>query len=115
MNPPAIKPVILPCEKDDSPPPSLRRVARNSALLNVVIVLTSFPVLVIAGGPKGVVPSLVVMGGISVLIWTATLALFSFASLARIFRTPVPSKICVDPALSSEESGVADQWLDGPG
>jgi hypothetical protein len=115
MIPPAIKTVILSCDKDDSPPPSLRRVVRNSALLNVVIVLTAAPVLVFTGGLKAVVPTLAIMAGISVLIWTATFALFSFASVARILWTPVPTKICVDPVLSSEEPGIADRWLDGPG
>ena len=115
MNPPAIKTVILPCDRDDSPPPSLRRVVRNSALLNVVLVLTSSPVLVFTGGLKAIVPTLAIMGGIIVLIWTATFALFSFASIARIFWMPLPSKICVDPGLSTEEPGVTHRWLDGPG
>jgi hypothetical protein len=114
MNPPTIKPVILPCDRDDSPPLSLRRVVRNSALLNVVIVLTSSPVLVLAGGPKAVVPTLAIMAGISVVIWTATFALFSFASLARIFWTPVSSVPKRDPPAVTEEPGVADRWLDGP-
>jgi hypothetical protein len=114
MNPPAIKTVILSCDRDDSPAPRLRRIVRNSALLNVVIVLTSFPVLVCAGGLKAVVPTLVIMAEISVLIWTATFTLFSFASLARIFWTPVPSKTWDASAPSSEEPGIADRWLDGP-
>src|SRR4051812_18076730 len=115
MFPPTSKPLAVPCGDNASPTLSLRRVVRNSALLNVVVVLTSFPVLVVAGGPKAVVPSLVIMGVIGVLIWAATFALFSFASLARTFWTPVPSKIWVDPAPSSEGPGVTDRWLDGPG
>ena len=71
--------------------PHLRSVVRKSVLLNVVIVLTSFPVLVFVGGPKAVVPLLAIMAGISALIWTATFTLFSFVSLPWIFRTPVSS------------------------
>ncbi len=49
MDPP--KPVIVPADGIEFPAPSLRRIVRNSALLNLVIVLTSGPVLLIAGGP----------------------------------------------------------------
>jgi hypothetical protein len=106
--------VTPPCHRDAFPALSLRRVVRNSALLNVVIVLTSFPVLFIVGGPKALVPSLAIMAGISVLIWTVTFALYTFASLVRIFRREIPSQTWVEPAPSSEELGVADRWLDGP-
>ena len=46
MNPPTPEPVLVPGYEDESPAPSLSRIVRNSALLNLVIVLTSFPVLV---------------------------------------------------------------------
>jgi len=114
MNPPALKPVIVPVYENKSPAPSLRSVVRKSALLNLMIVLTSFPVLIFAGGPKAVAPTLAIMAGISVLIWSATFALFSLASLPRIFRTPVSSVTLRDPPLPAEQAGVADRWLDGP-
>jgi len=114
MNPPTLKPVVVPFSENESPAPSLRKIARNSALLNLVIVLTSFPALIFAGGPNAVVPTLAIMAGISVLIWTATFALFSLVSLPWIFRTPVSSVILRDPPLPAEEAGVADRWLDGP-
>jgi hypothetical protein len=106
--------MIRPGIRNDCPAPSLRRVVRNSALLNLVIVLTSCPVLVIAGGPNAVYPTLAVMVAISVLIWTTTFALFSFVTLPRLFRTPVSSVNLYDPTLPAEEAGVADPWLDGP-
>jgi hypothetical protein len=114
MNPPKPKPVIVPGVPNESPAPSLRSIIRKSALLNVAIVLTSFPVLIFAGGPKAVVPTLAIMAGISVLIWSATFTLFSFVSLPRIFRTPVSPVTRRDPAPPAEEAGVADRWLDGP-
>jgi hypothetical protein len=114
MNPRALKPVIVPGYENESPALTLRSVVRKSALLNLVSVLTSFPVLIVAGGPKAVVPSLVIMAGISVLIWTATFALFSLGSLLRIFKTPVSSVTWRDPLHPAEEAGVADRWLDGP-
>ncbi|MGO9469707.1 MAG: hypothetical protein ACLQVF_36855 [Isosphaeraceae bacterium] len=114
MNPPKTKAVIVPENENEYPAPCLRHIVRNSALLNLVIVLTSCPVLVIAGGPKAVYPTLAAMAGISVLIWTATFALFSFVSLPRLFRRPVSPVILPDPALPAEEAGVADRWLDGP-
>jgi hypothetical protein len=114
LNPPKPEPVIIPADGNESPAPSLRRTVRNSALLNVVIVLTSCPVLLIAGGPKAVYPTLAIMVGVSVLIWIATFALFSFVSLPWLFRTPVSPLTLPDPTLPAEEAGVADRWLDGP-
>ena len=64
---------------------SLQSVIRKSALLNLTIILTAFPVLFFAGGPDAVVPTLILMAAISVLIWALTFTLFSFVSLARIF------------------------------
>jgi len=112
MNPP--KSTIVPADENEAPALSLQRVVRKSALLNLVIVLTSCPVLLIAGGPKAVYPALAIMAGISVVIWTATFALFFFASLPRIFRTPASRMALRDPTLPSEEAGVADRWVDGP-
>jgi hypothetical protein len=114
MKGPTLRPVIVPAYENESPAPSLRRIVRNSALLNLMIVLTSFPVLIIAGGPNAVIPTLAIMAGISVLIWTATFALFSLVSLPWIFRTPVSSVTLRDPPFPAEDAGVADLWLDGP-
>ena len=115
MNPPTLKPLIVTGNEKESPAPSLRSVVRKSALLNLTIVLTSFPVLVVAGGPRAVVPTLEIMVGISFLIWTTTYALFSFVSLPRIFGTPVASGKRRDPSHPAKEAGVADRWLDGSG
>jgi hypothetical protein len=106
--------MILPGNSDECAAPSLRRIVRNSTLLNLVIVLTSCPVLLIAGGGKAVYPTLAIMAAISVLIWTATFALFFFVSLPWLFRTPVSPAMLPDPTLPAEEAGVADRWLDGP-
>jgi hypothetical protein len=114
MNPTTLKPVIVPAFDDESPPPSFRRIVRNTALLNLVIVLTSFPFLILAAGPNAVVPTLAVMAGISVLIWTATFALFSLVSLPRLFRRPASTVTRHDLPHRIDEAGVADRWLDGP-
>jgi hypothetical protein len=114
MNFTTLKPVTLRGDQGNSPAPTLRSVVLKSALLNVVIVLTSFPVLVVAGGPRAVVPTLAVMAGISGLIWTATFALFSFASLARLFLLPVSTAKRPDRPRRVEGASVADRWLDGP-
>ena len=110
-----LKPGVLPGNGNESPAPGLRSVVRKSALLNVAIVLTSFPVLVFAGGPKAVIPALAVMAGISFLIWAATFTLYFFVSLPGIYWTPVGSGKRPDPRQPAEEAGVADRWLDGPG
>ena len=116
MNPTTLKPATVRDNEDASPATGLRSVVRKSALLNLVIVLTAFPVLVFAGGPKAVVLTLAIMAGITFLIWTATFALFSFGSLARIVWTPVSTGKRRDPSHShpAAEAGVADRWLDGP-
>jgi len=113
MNPPTLNPVIIPSNENESPAPSLRSISRKSALLNFVIVLTSFPVLVFAGGPKAVVPTLAIMAGISVLIWTVTFTLFSFVSLPRIFRTPVSLSHQVVPHIQRRRRGsLIVEWTD---
>jgi hypothetical protein len=112
MDPPPLNPVILPAKEDESPAPRRRSIVRKSALLNIVIVLTSFPVLVYAGGPKVVVPTLKIMAGISVLIWTATFAMSSLATFPRIFRRPVSTVERSDSPHSDEQSGVDERWRD---
>jgi hypothetical protein len=114
MNSPTLNTVIVPGNENDSPAPRLRSIVHKSALLNLVIILTSFPVLVYAAGPKAVVPTLEIMAGISVLIWTTTFTLFGFVSLPRIFWTPVSSAKRRDTRHLANEAGVADRWLDSP-
>jgi hypothetical protein len=114
MSPPPM-PTIAPVDNDETPASSLRRVVLKSALLNLVIVLTSFPVLVLAGGPRAVVPTLAIMAGITVVIWSATLILFSCVTLGRTTRAAFSSAIRRKPAVRAREAGVADRWLDAPG
>ena len=114
MNPPTPKSTLSRGKEDESTAPRFRSIVRKSALLNFVIVLTSFPVLVFAGGPKAVVPTLEIMAGISVLIWTTTFALFSLVTLPLIFWTPVSTVKRSDALHRANETGVADHWLDGP-
>jgi hypothetical protein len=105
---------IIPGNEDVSPVPIHRNIVRKSALLNVVIVLTSFPALVYAGGIKAVVPALEIMAGISVVIWTATFAMSSLVTFPRIFRAPQSSKKRSDAPHEADETAVDDRWLDGP-
>jgi hypothetical protein len=114
MNPPTLKPVIVAGKENKSPVPNLRSVVRKSALLNVVIVLTSCPILIFEGGPKAVVVTLEIMAGISILIWVATFALFSLVTLPRLFRTPVSRVERSDVLDPADDTGVADRWLDRP-
>ena len=114
MNLPSLNPTIVPGKEDMSPAPNLRSIVRKSALLNLVIVLTSFPVLIFEGGPKAVVPTLEIMAGISVVIWTATFALFSLGTLPLIFRTPVSTVKWSNGLSPANGTGVGDRWLDGP-
>ena len=79
-----------------------------------MIVLTSCPILIFEGGPKAVVVTVEIMAGISILIWTATFALFSLVTLPRIFRTPVSRVKRIDALDPANESGVADRWFDRP-
>ena len=114
MSLPAPKPGFITRDKDEATAPSLRSVVRKSALLNLTVILTSFPVLVLAGGPKAFVPALAIMAGVSVLIWTATYTVFSFVSLAQIYRILASSRTRRHAAARRGQSGVADRWLDGP-
>jgi hypothetical protein len=114
MNDSMPKPVIVPDRENDPPPPTLRSVVRKSALLNIVIVLTSAPVLLFEGGAKGAVVTLEIMAGISVLIWTATFALFSLGTLPWIFRTPTSSVARRDPAPAKEDPDMVERSIDEP-
>jgi hypothetical protein len=113
MDVPTLRPATVRGNEDESRVTSLRGVVRKSALLNMVIVLTSFPVLVFAGGPEAVAPALAIMAGISLLIWTATFTLYFFVTLPRLFVTPIASGKRRDRPHPAE-AGVADRWLDGP-
>lgn len=115
MNLPASRSAIVAVHEDDSPASRLRGIVRKSALLNVVVVLTSFPVLVLAGGPGAVVPTLAIMAGISVVIWATTIALFSCVSVGRLVWMTFSSGIRRKPPVAANRVGVADRWLDGPG
>jgi hypothetical protein len=106
------RPIPLPRNEAKSRAPSLRSIVRKSALLNLAIVVTSFPVLVMAGGPNAAVPALLLMAAISIVIWAATFALFPFISLAAIFRTPVSPVAKPQAQHPAAESGLADRWLD---
>jgi hypothetical protein len=114
MNPSEGRPNTTQRIASESAAPSLRRVTRKSALLNAAIVLTSFPVLALAGGPNAIIPALKVMAGITIVIWTATFSLFYFLSLARLFGPPTPRGKQPDPLRPPSDAGVADRWLDGP-
>src|SRR5437762_3413808 len=104
MDPTTLKPATVRGNEDEFPATGLGSVVRKSALLNVVIVLTSFPVLVFAGGPEAVVPALAIMAGISFLIWTATFTLYFFVTLPRIFWTPVAPRKRRDPPQPAREA-----------
>jgi hypothetical protein len=113
MNPPKPTRGIVLAASEEPPALSLRRIVRNSAQLNLVIVLTSCPVLISAGGMKAIYPTLAIMASISVIIWAATFALYSFAALPMIFRLPAPRPAHQELIFPAEENGLADPWLDG--
>jgi len=115
MSPPAPKLVIVPGNESESPASSFRRIIQKSLLLNVVIVLTSFPVLVLAGGQRAVIPTLAIMAGITLMIWTATFALFSCVSIGRLLWSTFSSGTRRKPQGRAKQAGVADRWLDAPG
>ena len=115
MDPPPPRPLIIRGDDDEFPASSFRRIVRKSALLNVVIVLTSFPVLVAAGGPTAVVPTLAIMAGITLMIWTTTFTLFSCISIGRLLWTMFSPGTRRKPPGRARQAGVADRWLDAPG
>ena len=81
-----------------------------------MIVLTSFPALVLAGGPKAVIPTLAIIVGCTFLIWTATFGLFSVVSIGRIFWSGILHRVTTTKLQDRQkEVGVASRWLDGPG
>src|SRR5215471_4184707 len=115
MEPPTPRPIIIRGNEDTSPASHFRQIVRKSILLNVVIVLTSFPVLVLAGGPRALVPTLAIMAGITLVIWTATFTLFSCVAIGRLLWTAFSTGTRRKPVLAARKGGVADRWLDVPG
>jgi hypothetical protein len=100
---------------DNAPPPlRLRSLVWRSALLNLAIVLTAFPVLASAGGPGAVVPALVVMAAISALIWTATFTAFFFLTMVRAFWCLGLRGVQRRQGRPDARDGLADRWLDDP-
>ncbi len=114
MSPTTPRPDMASRHDDGSPAASLRRLVRKSALLNLVIVLTSGPVLIYRGGPRAIIPTLEIMAGITLVIWTATFTLFSFASIGRILCAAFSYRIRRKPTVAARRTGLADHWLDGP-
>jgi hypothetical protein len=113
MNPRPFSASALVRKGDDeaaAPPLKLRSLVWRSALLNLGVVLTAFPVLATAG-PGALVPTFVLMVMVSVLIWVFTLAVFSFSSIVRIFRGQGVRRASRGRAATA---GLADRWLDGP-
>ncbi len=111
MNAPELSPQVAPRDERLPESPRLRNTIRKSALLNVTVILTSFPVLVFAGGAQSLVPCLAIMAGISLLIWSVTFALFSFVSLFGVFFMPAAGK----PRKRTQQvtgEGLSDRWLD---
>jgi hypothetical protein len=115
MSRPTSSLVIIRGSEDQSPASRFRRIAYKSALLNAVIVVTSFPVLVLAGGTMAVVPSVIIMAGLTLLIWTATFALFSCVAIGRLLWTTFSYRSRRKPPATAQKVGVTDRWLDGPG
>jgi len=112
MKPSELTHPAIPGQRNDEPAPSLLAVVRKSALLNLVIVLTSGPVLLFAGGPRAVYATLAIMTGITIVIWTATFALYSLAALPGILRTPASAGPHADPEFVGKPGGLADRWID---
>ena len=108
--------------QDDEAIPTvkLRSLMWRSALLNLAVVLTAFPVMAAAGGPKAMYPALVVLSGISLLIWLVTFAAFYVLS---IMRALISLRMFIKEHLhktrnfhdsSDGGDGLADHYLDGP-
>jgi hypothetical protein len=114
MSPEMAKPNRIRCHDDEPSRLTLRGVVWRSALLNLVIALTSFPVLAWAGGRDAIMPLAIVLGGISLLIWAATFAVYGFVTLVSVFRAPASGRKPLAPRVAAS-TGLADRWLDGPG
>jgi hypothetical protein len=96
------------------PPLRLRSLAWRSALLNLAIVLTAFPVMAFAGGPRAVVPALAVMAAVSAVLWAVTLTAFFIASFGRALWC-LRVRMAQRPYGRLGAAGVlADRWLDDP-
>jgi hypothetical protein len=115
VEPPTPRPAIVRGNQDPSPASRLRRIVLKSILLNAIIVLTSFPVLAIAGGARVVVPTLAIMAGITLVIWTATFTLFSSVAIGRLLWKTFSTSTQRKPPIAARKGGVVDRWLDGPG
>ena len=111
MSPPTTNKERIGSDKTQSPAPRLRSVVRKSALLNLTIFVTSFPVLVYEGGPTAVVPALEILAAISVLIWIVTFTLYFFVTLPRLFVTPISTVSRLDAVPRKDEADGADHWL----
>jgi hypothetical protein len=112
MSPPTTKKEWIASDDTQFPAPRLQNLVRKSALFNLTIFVTSFPVLVYEGGPKAVVPALEILAAISVLIWIVTFTLYFFVTLPRLFVTPISTVSRPDAVHRKDVADGADHWLD---
>jgi hypothetical protein len=99
---------------DTAPPLKLISLAWRSALLNLTIVLTAFPVLAFAGGPGAVVPALALMAAISAILWSATLTAFFMMRFVRACTCLSARRAQRSHGRANAGGVLADRWLDNP-
>jgi len=89
---------------------------QKSALLNLGLLMSALPLLLIMGEPRAFVPIFILLSVISLLIWIMTLivnwTLVMLSVLPRLHsNTGKPPK---EQWGSLSQGGLADSWLDGP-
>ena len=114
MNPPTLKPAIVPGKADESPAPRLPSIARKSALLYVVIVLTSFQVLVLRRGTENRRPDPENHGRNQRFDLDRTSPCSPSCRCPRIPAPVTSSEKRTNSQHPANETGVDDRWLDGP-
>src|SRR4051794_38994096 len=104
-------------KQDGTAVPALdvRGLVRKSVLLNVAIILSGLATSACLGGPATFPIAVVLLAGVSLVVWAATFAFMSSMLLLRVLvsqgrRTPPQSLGHRDGG----RGGVGDEWMDGP-
>jgi hypothetical protein len=87
---------------------------RKTALLNLGIILSALVMGAYLGSRVGLLILLCIVPLISIVLWSATFAISAFVLLIRIFWGQASRLPRSFPRYPTAESGVGDEWLDGP-
>ena len=85
----------------------------RTALLNLGIMLSALAVGVFTDSRENFLILFVLLPSVSLVLWSATFALSSFAALGQVFRRQGSGAAQEPAGHSCRRGGLGDDWVDG--